>query len=189
MVTLLKPQVKLILVGDYEQLPPIEPGNLMGEILYLKNSKFPITNLEIDCRRTKKGPLYNNIKCIAERNFSNLIWADDCLYFQGGMEFVEMCVNSFIHKIKNNKTNLEDIGLSITIISPFNTICEELNLRMRKYLNNYYISNKSGEQISVTDYYGKIWYLGDRIMMTDNRYDINVMNGEEGKVIKIVIHQ
>ena len=176
-------RVKLVLVGDYEQLPPIEPGNLMGELLASTGPRsasgnIAVTKLEVDCRRTKTGPLHNNMRCIAEKRFEELNWADDCMYCEGGIDYVENMVGAYIKACKKLGMELREISTIITVICPYNATCDELNLRIRKLFN-------IDSAACIADSYGNTWYVGDRIMMTDNRYDINVMNGEEGVVIGI----
>jgi len=231
-------KIKLVIVGDYDQLPPIEPGNLMGELLSVDNGRsafdrekcpiereimlsqttsnrdvkmgtsIPIVKLDIDCRRSKIGPLHNNIRCIAEKRFNDLTWGDDCMYAEGGIDYTENIVSSYIQACRKLGLELREISQLITVICPYNNICDDLNLRIRKLFTsaNFASSSpswgKSGENnicdgpeqkltflqnspTSVPDSYGNTWYVNDRIMMTDNRYDINVMNGEEGTIIGI----
>ena len=40
----------------------------------------------------------------------------------------------------------------------------------------------NGDNRSVTDFLDVVWKLNDRVMMTENNYLLNVMNGEEGRV-------
>ena len=184
---LTRKKINLVLVGDYDQLPPIEPGDLMGQLLSLnkKKSSLAFIKLETDCRRKKIGPLHNNIKCIAGKRFNDLIWSDDCAYFDGQIDLVENIVTSYIKFYKDKGKSLEEISQMLTVICPFNTTCAELNLRIRKIFLSMNDKSMCLGMTSVSDSYGNTWHLYDRIMMTDNRYDINVMNGEEGMVIGV----
>ena len=66
----------------------------------------------------------------------------------------------------------------LTIITPYNKDLQQLNSTYQQIYND----GKS----NIADCRGQVWMVGDRVMMKDNNYDINVMNGEEGIVRDIL---
>jgi exodeoxyribonuclease V alpha subunit len=72
----------------------------------------------------------------------------------------------------------------IVIISPYKAPLDELNSIFQEVYfgedlnaeNSYYQTIPTGK---------RLWCIGDRVMMNANNYKINVMNGEQGKVVGI----
>ena len=61
------------------------------------------------------------------------------------------------------------------VLTPVNRVLDDLNARLRELVN--------GDSPRVVDRKGREWRLHDRVIMTENCYDIDVMNGEEGEVV------
>jgi exodeoxyribonuclease V alpha subunit len=64
------------------------------------------------------------------------------------------------------------------IITPYNKELNELNKMFQQIYND--------GQRSFVDPKGKLWMLKDRVMMLENCYDIDVMNGQMGTVVDIL---
>lgn len=173
-------KLQIILVGDPNQVQPIEWGDFTNQILSSwifteEETKLaiPWTQLTEDHRRKCKGVLYNNMNqfAIAERPEDiNFEWGVDCEFLQGGIVEIENCVQ----KLWQQGVQSDEFA----IISPINEGLDDINLRIR----NIYISPNAP---FIHDAFGKTWKLGDRVMMTVNRYDIKIMNGEEGSIIEV----
>jgi len=181
----------IILVGDDFQLPPVEWGSLLRQLILSKVVK--IFKLDINHRsdlsmESKDGILANatGIKEYAE-NGQQIFYDEDgdeivsepfkfqtysnFFYFPGDVSVVKVVINSLIEKgISSN---------DITVITPYNECLQELNIA---YQNICHMSNKQ----YVEDYKGRKWHAGDRVMMNENSYKINVFNGEEGIVISAI---
>ena len=161
--------MSVVLVGDKNQVQPIDWGNLMNEIV---DSKLPTKHLSQDHRRTKKSALYENVHNIAtieDKTTLNFKWGDDCNFVKGDIAEVESVVASLL-KYNNHH--------EITVLSPYNDHIEDLNNRILNLLINK-------DSPFIEDAWGKKWYVGSRVMMTTNRYDLGHMNGEEGEIIAV----
>lgn len=163
---ILKLNIKnFVFVGDYRQLQPIDAGNLLERLL--KN--IPNIELKEDHRIIHKGTLWNNTKKFITNENLYFDWKDDCNFVSGDIDEVI----DIVKKLHNNDVKSDQI----TIISPFNKNLKELN---EKCINIFLKDSKY-----VTDIWGNMWKIGTRVMMTENRYDIKVMNGEEGIIVNI----
>lgn len=175
--------LRVIMVGDSNQVQPIEWGDFFNQVLtswIFKEDEskgqlaIPCVQLTEDHRRKEKGVLFTNMAQFATAETPDEIifeWGTDCQFVQGGINEIEARVRSiYMMGIPHEE---------ITIISPVNQGLEEINLKCQ----NIFLSK---DTVSIQDSFGKIWKLGARVMMTDNRYDVNVMNGEEGIVIGIL---
>jgi len=161
-----KKHFRIVLVGDPNQIQPIEWGDLFNRLLLVEG--IPTTNLLIDHRRVAKSVLYQNARCfITGEPFR---WGSDCQFVEGGVPEIE----SIVKAIYMGGVPHEEI----TVISPFNRDLEEIN----RICQNIFLDKDAPV---ITDAFGKVWKLGARVMMTVNRYDIGVMNGEEGLITGI----
>ncbi len=82
-----------------------------------------------------------------------------------------------VQKIVKKLADLAIPSTNITVITPFNKYLGQLN----EFFRQIY---KIGDS-KIVDYLGREWQPGDRVMMTENNYSINVMNGEEGIVSSV----
>lgn len=151
----------IVFIGDDKQLQPIGWGNLFLSIL--KSPKIPNSKL-INQHRTNDNLLASNLaKIINKESVDN----------GDGFDIIFSSEEEIYYHVNNIYLAGEDF----TVITPINKIINDINFTIRD------IVNKDGKK--TFDYSGREWRVGDRIMMTKNCYDINVMNGEEGKIVEV----
>ena len=172
----------LTLVGDVNQLPPIEWGFIFDQIL--KSKLFPTyfltKNLRVCDNGSKDGIVINcgKIAKIMEirkddtrAKFQILdidfYLGDNFRMTPGGLK----SVNLTLKRITNTGVRSKDV----VIITPFNRHLPSLN----QIGQDHFILDKSQEIISN----GRVFYRQDIVMMTKNNYPIKVMNGTTGEVI------
>lgn len=176
-------RLQVILVGDQNQVQPIEWGDFFNQVLmswiFGENETqgklaIPWIQLTEDHRRRTKGVLFNNMaQFVTGERPEDIVfeWGNDCEFIQGGIVELENTIRKLHHQ-----GVLSD---EVTVISPINKGLDDINLRIQ----NIFISLHAP---CIRDAFGNVWKLGARVMMTVNRYDINIMNGEEGTVIGIL---
>ena len=173
--------IRFILVGDTNQLPPISWGCFMENCLASK--KVPRFRLDTNHRLLKgddaimanseailNPPMfdpenddpndYREFQFISGRNFSTI---------EGDLSVVK----AFLEKLHSAKIPDD----SFTIISPYNKDLDQLNTMAQEIFNG---DNKPEEDANCIP-----WRKGDRVMMTVNNYEIGIMNGDEGRVTSI----
>jgi len=168
-------QYFITFVGDIDQLPPTAWGNLFRALIICQ--KIPLFKLTINFR------IINNIdgsKILLE-NANELVNPDrelsHPLNFDQGNGFT--LVEGNISMVKTIVNSMKNAGIPndlITSITPYNESLSDINRQFQEvYLsNNDKMFHKE-----------KLWYVGDRVMMGVNNYDINVMNGEIGEVLSL----
>lgn len=165
---------KIIFIGDPNQLEPIGIGNLFEQLIL--SDVIPIFELR-SIHRTNSNDIINNLsnmlKYSLEDDGKNIPFKFECSdNFQ--------LINGSIEKVYDIINILINNGISykkITVITPFNLDVNLLNIECQKIFNN---GNKF-----ITDSRNISWYLKDRVTLIVNRYDINIMNGEEGIIVDI----
>lgn len=168
---------KFVFVGDKNQLPPIECGNLLQEILTSTNCKLKNRIIHLD-----KVYRVRDVKD-ADGNIVDGILKNSMELAKGG-SIITRCANFQImpgteKTVLNIAKALHAQGISkmdFIILSPYNRCLKSLN----EECQSIYCSESFTK-----DSLDRKWYIGDKVMMTVNNYKINVMNGEEGVVTDI----
>lgn len=163
---------RLTLVGDPNQLNPIGWGCLFDQLI---KSKIVPTYTLHKCHRNSNGIL---------ENASNVVECNTDGYDGPSFRFEEFddfnVLNGNIQDVGELIKIFQNSGIpsnKITVISPFNRYIDEINLVCQDIYN---FGNRE-----IKDINQKVWRIGDRVMMTENNYKINVMNGDEGIVTDI----
>jgi hypothetical protein len=157
---------KLYLIGDISQLPPIEWGRPFFDLI-----------------QTKKIPTYFLTKC--HRFYENSGEVNGILENANGMikdakwnwterKNFKILKNSAIIKVVEKVIASEISMFDFTILCPFNKPLNDINQRVSKMF--------LPEAQEMTDITGKIWRVGDRVINLKNRYDLNIMNGDDGVI-------
>lgn len=159
-------QYRIVLVGDVNQLPPVEWGSVFDVLI--ESEKFPVYRLTKNLRQNNDG-IINNCNKI----------------FSGGeWEFTPSPTFALIDSDISMVKKVIDAGVAqgvqpkdIKIITPLKNDCIECN---KIFSESYDLDYES-----VKDYMGKKWRLRDQVMMIENNYDITMFNGEEGEIVDI----
>lgn len=165
---------RIILVGDENQLRPITWGAFMSSLI--ESGRVPIYKLTTRHRifsiAGEEDGISHNTDAIIDYSgdepFSFKI-TNNFVFVQGGIERVMDLIESF----KKAGTDPQQV----TTICPYK---ESLSV-----LNGHYQTVYGVGKPSITDVTGIRWIVGDRVMAVENRYDIDVMNGEEGLVLEV----
>ena len=182
---------RIVIVGDINQLQPIGWGTLMKQLIAAKRiPTFYLThnhrilqysvNEEVD--RPSGAPGLEKFDRVALDNANALIdpsrSMDTPISFRQGTGFYEM--EGDINVVQSIIMQLAGSGIHhsrVVVLTPYNKHLKDLNSIFQDvYLND--VKSTHGPK-------GRKWCVGDRVMMTMNNYDINVMNGEEGDVVDI----
>jgi len=165
-------EYRITLIGDPNQLTPISWGTMFDQAI--KSGVVPTYTLTT-CHRVENEDSGILI------NANNIVECSDPHYNGPPFEFEEggsfNIVDGNLSTIKDLIKVLQDNGVTsdkITVISPYNKYLPEINRICQDIFNDI--------KRSVRDDRGISWRIGDRVMMTENNYKINVMNGDEGTI-------
>lgn len=165
---------KITLVGDTNQLQPIGWGSLFQELL--KSNTVPTYKLSSNYRvYTVDGEINGiilNANAIIKHNPEypfEFTHTNNFSILEGGQKVVSDIVSAcFAHGIKAEQ---------LVVLTPYNKDLPFLN----KMFQDIY--NPQGKPI--TDSRGMRWAVGDKVMLTENNYEINVFNGESGIIVEV----
>lgn len=166
---------RITLIGDPNQLTPIGYGTMFDQMI--KSGIVPTYTLHT-CHRVESQDSGILI------NASNIVECADPHYNGPPFDFEEggsfNILDGDLSTIKDLIKLLQDNGIGsdkITIVSPYNKYLQEINKICQEVYNSV--------RRCIRDDKGICWRIGDRVMMTENNYKINVMNGDEGNITDV----
>lgn len=161
---------KLYLIGDISQLPPIEWGRPFYDLIQTK--KIPTYFLTKCHRFYEKSGEVNGIL----ENANGMIKQPDWKWNE--RKNFKILKNSAILKVVDTVIKSNISMFDFTILCPFNKPLNEINQRTSKMF--------LPESKEVVDLNGRTWRIGDRVINLKNRYDLNIMNGDDGVVMDFI---
>jgi len=180
----------LVLIGDVNQLKPISWGSLMKQLLLTGIPRFSLTRNY----RSEKSIISICEQLISQERIRNnqlVNWniaGEDYRFHNGGISRVKDILLYFRNSFMSDCQDLQDCQenedpekdfmtkrKSITIVTPFRNVAATLNVIFQEVF-------MYGDSVTL-DY--RKWFKSDRVLLLNNNYTINVMNGEEGEVVEI----
>ena len=182
----LRPNTKVLLVGDADQLESVGAGDVFHELI--DSGIVPVTKLDEIFRQAKDSPIPYNAKYINEGN-GNLYYHGD--YFQFVPAATQEEAASLIcslYKEAVSKAGVEQVQILAPFRARGDVSADNLNITVREEVNPY-----TGEKVEIPCN-GKIFRLADKVMQTKNNGSVRlrdkqgnvcsngVFNGETGLV-------
>jgi len=172
-------EMKLIFVGDIDQLPSVGPGNVLSDII--ASGVIHTVRLDTIFRQAQSSDIIKNAHLINKGKFPSLNNGKNSDFFFIEQEdntlipqaIVELCMKRLPKHYKVNPIN------DIQVLCPMSRSdngAANLNTVLQAALNPNTGSLKRG---------GTEYRLGDKVMQIKNDYDKNVFNGDMG-IIKSI---
>lgn len=172
----LENRVHIIFVGDDNQLPSVGAGNVLRELINC--NEIPIIRLEQIFRQNEASDIIKAAHRIKNGDANLDLFkydpkADVFFIRENNTDIIENYITKFAQKFKNERK----IFQIITARNEGPLSVSELNNSLQNTLN-------SGSEKEIILKYFKI-KRGDRVIIIKNDYELEVYNGEIGKVIDI----
>ena len=164
--------LKVVIVGDTDQLPSIGAGNILGDMI--SSEKIPTTTLTENFRQSEDGfiiPLANDI---TQGKLPELNDNSDFRYLSFSKEKVALNEVSNVFKRLPDTFNIFDIQV-ITPVNNGTLGVKNLNKVIKKAINPNLKDVKSLDGFNTND----------KVMVTKNHYEKEVYNGEFGQITDI----
>ena len=166
--------MKLIMVGDIDQLPSVGPGNILRDII--NSEVYPVIKLNTVHRQAMESKIITNAHKINKGQMPELCTnktSDFLFYEESDGEKIQDMIIKMSRYFKSK-------GTEVQILSPMKKRSgigtEDLNLKIQENLN------PENEGIK----YGEITFrINDKVMQMKNNYKKKVFNGDVGTVAKI----
>ena len=170
--------IKLILVGDANQLPSVAPGMILNDLI--SSEKFIYCPLEKIYRQSANSYIPYLCQEIKTRNISRDFESakDDYNFLTVPNEEIKNSIVKICEMGINKGLNLNDIQVLAPMYKGENGI-DNLNIALQKLFNP---KSKNKEEIKIGD---TIYREGDKVLQLVNDPDNNVFNGDIGYIDKI----
>ncbi len=176
------PSMRLVLVGDKDQLPSVGPGNLLRDII--DSGAVEVVRLNQIFRQEKDSLIVSNAHRINQGK--KLIYPEkgdrDSDFYFIAQEDEHKVFNMIMNLCSDNipkKLGLDPLSPQIQVISPmYRGIIgvDNLNVELQKRLNPSHEGLKTGNREI---------RIKDKMMQVRNNYDKEVFNGDIGTVVEI----
>ena len=170
--------MRLVLVGDIDQLPSVGAGNVLHDII--DSERVPVIRLTRIFRQAQTSRIVMNAHAINKGNFPDISNGKDTDFFFIKMEDSEKVASQIVNLVQNRLPKAYNQPLSnIQVLTPMQrgvVGAANLNTILQNALNN------STQSLSRSGY---VFKKGDRVMQIRNNYDKDVFNGDIGVVASI----
>jgi exodeoxyribonuclease V alpha subunit len=180
LLSALRPDTRLVLVGDAAQLPSVGPGNVLRELIDCK--VVPHVQLTEIFRQAAQGEIVVN---------SHKINSGQMPEFEGQrvdseFKFIRLSdEHRILEHIVVMATKLKARDANFQVLSPkYEGVVgvDNLNERLRDALNPAPPGELGPREFKM----GAVYFReGDRLMVTQNDYKLNIYNGDVGKLIRV----
>jgi len=175
LLSALRPDTMLVLVGDDAQLPSVGPGNVLKELVSC--SQVPHVRLTQIFRQDEKGDIVSNSHRINRGEMLDLPDPKSPSEFKllrlSDEDKIADYVVRLATKLKKKDANFQ--VLSPKYAGPVGV--DALNAKLRDALNPPGPPEWQNRTLN--------FRLGDRLMVVKNDYELDVYNGDMGKLIQI----
>ena len=170
--------MRLILVGDIDQLPSVGAGNVLRDII--DSQQIPVVRLTRIFRQAQSSRIVMNAHAINAGQFPNIKNGLDTDFFFIGQEDADDIVKLIIGLVRDRLPKKYGYpAKEIQVLTPMQrgTVgAGNLNIELQNALNPTGPSLARG---------GYTFRQGDKVMQIRNNYDKNVFNGDIGYITAV----
>lgn len=174
----LKDNTKIILIGDYNQLPSVGPGQILKDIV--DSNMVNIVKLNTLYRQDENSNINQFAYNIIDNNFSYdfLNRGDDLIFIEANNDNIKDYLKDIIIKYKNNLDSDFNKFITLAPVYKGDNGIDDLNMFMQDIINP-----KGNKNEILID--GMVYRCGDKVIELVNMVDENVFNGDIGRILKI----
>lgn len=176
---------RIIISGDYKQLPPIGFGNVFSDLIEMFDESV-VSKLVKPMRQAEKSGILvdankirENINPISEKLQPRIIHGElqDMYYMfrTNRQSLFNIAIKTFIKSVESDGID------NVVIAVPRRKDCLNSTNEINKVIQNELL----GDVLESIEGFDTTFKLGAKVMQTVNDYDKNVFNGEIGYVTKI----
>lgn len=167
--------MRLILVGDIDQLPSVGAGNVLRDII--DSERIPVIRLTRIFRQAQSSRIVMSAHAINQGRFPDTSNGKETDFFFMQMEEPEMVAENIVKLVKERlpKAYRQPVS-NIQVLTPMQrgvVGASNLNVSLQSALNPSQLALNRG---------GYSFRLNDRVMQLRNNYDKEVFNGDLGYI-------
>lgn len=170
--------MRLILIGDIDQLPSVGAGNVLRDII--DSDRFPVVRLTRIFRQAQESRIVMNAHRINAGQMPDISNGRDTDFFFLQKEEPEEAAAEIVNLVKHKLPRYYGVSpAAIQVLTPMQkglVGATNLNLALQESLN------PDGEGLRRS---GFLYRVNDKVMQIKNNYDKEVFNGGIGMVVSV----
>ena len=173
----LKDNVKLVLVGDYNQLPSVGPGTILKDLI--DSNSIDITYLDKLYRQSNSSYIPLLAHEIKEDSLDSFMEPqNDYIFLPCDSKMINESIKNIINKVIEKESDISDIQIMAPMYKGESGI-DNLNNMLQN------IINPASPMKNEYHYAGMTFREGDKVLQLQNIPDENVYNGDIGYITRI----
>lgn len=174
------PGMRVVIVGDQDQLPPVGPGVVFKDIL--SSSIVPVIRLEYNFRQAQGSKIAANAHLVRKGQIPPMDpqQGDYFFYKSEDPEKAIEVVKTLARTIKNKRVSL----LDFQVLAPMYRGTAGIDA-LNKILQDIFNPLTSGKPFLAVG--ERTYRLGDKVMVLKNNYEKDVYNGDQGLITRIIL--
>ncbi|MBR6966128.1 MAG: ATP-dependent RecD-like DNA helicase [Clostridia bacterium] len=178
--------MRLILVGDVDQLPSVGAGNVLRDII--ESGVFPVITLTKIFRQAASSRIITNAHRINHGEYPDLSNSQGTDFFYQGSEDPEQAAQIIVNLVKDRLPKFYHVApQAIQVLTPMQrgaVGAMNLNQLLQNAVNPP-VSNPREKEPAELHRSGYTFRPGDKVMQIRNNYDKEVFNGDIGVIENI----
>jgi exodeoxyribonuclease V alpha subunit len=177
------PGCQVVFVGDIDQLPSVGPGSVLGDLI--RSGVVPVVALTEIFRQAAASLIVTNAHRVNQGDMPTLPPEGDLADFyvieRGEPEEVVATIKDLVGQRIPSRFGFDPVD-DIQVLTPMNRGVlgvVSLNAELQALLN----PADADDAAMVRG--GRAFHVGDKVMQIRNNYDLDVFNGDIGRVIRI----
>lgn len=185
--------MRLILVGDVDQLPSVGAGNVLRDII--ESDAFPVIRLTRIFRQAQTSRIIMNAHRINEGKMPDLSNGQNTDFFFMENENPEAVVPQIVELVQKKLPGYYQVdSTQIQVLTPMQrgvVGATNLNLALQEALNppehDVFLKGRGAVIMpkACLRRSGYVFRMGDKVMQVKNNYDKEVFNGDIGQIVSV----
>jgi exodeoxyribonuclease V alpha subunit len=180
------PGTRVVLVGDRDQLPSVGPGSVLGDLI--GSARVAVTHLTEVYRQSENSHIITSAHAVNGGRFPQAPrmpkgqLTDYYFIEQDDPEKALQTIRTMVQERIPSAFKFDPMR-DVQVLSPMNKgTCgaESLNAALQEALNP-----RGQQNWAQFESRGSTFRVGDRVMQTSNNYDLQVFNGDLGRIVHI----
>lgn len=176
----LDPSMRIILIGDQDQLPSVGPGQILSDLI--ASEEIPLVELTDVYRQAGDSSIIhlahqikNNVQPLRlDHNFS------DRSFIKAQTHQIESVVSQVVSRAVSKEYDIMDVQVLAPMYKGQAGI-DQLNTSLQNVIN----PNDTGRKKEVK-HFDKVYRIGDKVLQLVNENERKVYNGDLGKIVGII---
>ena len=173
LLSALKSDVRIVIVGDDDQLPSVGPGQVLTDLI--DSNLLPVVELDYIYRQLEGSNLIALAHSVRNNEFNEELFNQDVSFIECPTRDIPSVINKVIQKASEKSYGTDNFQVLAPMYKGAAGI-DRINVELQQALN------PTGKSY---DHYGRVFRNNDKVLQLVNQPRDNIMNGDVGKIVGV----